>query len=144
MVTVSEILQAKGGEVVTMVADESVLNAARLMNERGIGGIVITEGDEIVGIFTERDILRRVVAEQRDPASVRLRDVMTSPVITCRPDATLEQCSTLFMERRVRHVPVLGAQGLCGIVTAGDILAQQVREQQDTIQFLNSYVFDIR
>jgi IMP dehydrogenase len=79
MATVKDILAAKGTEVVSMVAEESVMNAARLMNERGIGGVVVTEREEIVGIFTERDILRRVVAEQRDPARTVLRDVMTEP-----------------------------------------------------------------
>lgn len=144
MVTVKEILENKGSDVVTMVAEESVLNAARLMNERSIGGVVVLDAGQMVGIFTERDILRRVVAEQLDPAGTTLRQVMTAPVITCRPEATLEQCVALITDRRVRHLPVLGEQGLCGIVTSGDILAHQVRDQQDTIQFLNSYVFDIR
>lgn len=144
MVTVKEILERKGSAVVTMVADESVVNAARLMNERGIGGIVVTDGGAMAGIFTERDVLRRVVAERLDPAETRLRDVMTAPVITCRPTDTLEQCVATITERRVRHLPVVGDEGLCGIVTSGDILAHQVREQQDTIQFLNSYVFDLR
>ncbi len=144
MVTVKEILETKGREVVTMVAAESVLNAARLMNERGIGGVVVLEEGALVGIFTERDVLRRVVAEQRDPAKTALRDVMSAPVISCRPEATIEQCGALITERRVRHLPVVGDHGLEGIVTSGDILAHRVRDQQDTIQFLHSYVFDIR
>ena len=103
MATVKEILAKKGGDVVTLVAAESVLNAARIMNERGIGGVVVTEDGSMVGIFTERDVLRRVVAEQRDPATTTLRDVMTTPVVQCQPETKLEQCTALMTEKRIRH-----------------------------------------
>lgn len=144
MATVKDILARKGDAVVTMVAQESVLNAARLMNERGIGGVVVLDGNKMAGIFTERDILRRVVAEQRDLARTTLRDVMTSPVITCRPEATIEECMGLVTTKRIRHIPVTQDDELCGLITSGDILAFQVREQQDTIQYLHSYVHDVR
>lgn len=144
MTKVKDILGGKGRDVVSMVADESVLNAARLMNERGIGGVVVTDGGDVAGIFTERDVLRRVVAEQRDPATTQLRDVMTRPVITCRPEAGIDECVVLITQKRVRHLPVVDDDGLCGIITSGDILAYQVREQRDTIDFLNSYVFQLR
>jgi len=144
MATVQDILGRKGGEVVSMVADESVLNAARLMNERGIGSVLVTDEGELIGIFTERDVLRRVVAEQRDPAGVTLRAVMTSPVITCRPEAGVEECMALVTEKRVRHLPVMEKGELRGLITSGDLLAHQVQEQRDTIQYLNSYMFDIR
>jgi CBS domain-containing protein len=144
MATVQSILDRKGSQVVTVAPQESVLNAARVMNERGIGGVVVTEKGRVVGIFTERDVLRRVVAEARDPARTLLRDVMTTPVITCRPDAKLDQCRSLMSDRRIRHMPVVRDDELCGILTTGDLLADQVREQQDTIEYLNAYVFDTR
>jgi CBS domain-containing protein len=144
MATVKLILDRKGREVVTMVADESVLNAARLMNERGIGGVVVTDGGKPAGIFTERDVLRRVVAEQRDPAHTPLREVMTSPLISLHAEATLEECMGIFTEKRVRHLPVIDGEELCGIVTSGDILAHQVTEQRDTIEYLHSYVYSPR
>ena len=144
MATVKEILAKKGADVVTLVAAESVLNAARIMNDRGIGGVVVTEDGSMVGIFTERDILRRVVAEQRDPATTTLRDVMTTPVVQCQPDTKLEQCTALMTEKRIRHLPVAGEEGLGGIITSGDILAFQVREQEYTIEHLNHYVYDLR
>lgn len=144
MATVKDILARKGRDVVTMVADDAVLSAARLMNKRGIGGIVVIEDDEVIGIFTERDILRRVVAERRDPTTTLVSDVMTTPVMTCKLEAKLEECMALMTDKRVRHIPVVDADGLCGIVTSGDILAYQVSEQADTIQYLHSYVFDLR
>jgi CBS domain-containing protein len=144
MATVKDILAKKGRTVVTIVPDDSVFTAARLMNQKGIGGVVVVEDDEVVGVFTERDVLRRVVAERRDPAKTPIRDVMTAPVITCRPEAGLEECRALITDKRVRHLPVVDADGLCGIVTSGDLLAHQAAEQADTIQYLNSYMFDIR
>lgn len=144
MGTVKDILAKKGKSVVTLVADESVLNAARIMNERGIGGIVVTENDDMVGIFTERDILRRVVAERRDPGTTMLRDVMTKPVIYCPPDAKLDELTALMTEERIRHLPVMDEGKVCGIITTGDILAFQVREQAFTIEHLHKYVYDLR
>jgi len=142
--TVQDIVGPKGRSVVSIVADDSVLTAARLMNNRGIGCVVVLEDDELVGIFTERDILRRLVAERRDPATTTIREVMTAPVITCRPEAKIEECAALITERRIRHIPVIDDDGLCGMITSGDILAHQVGEQADTIQYLNNYMFDIR
>ncbi len=144
MATVPDILTKKGTSVVSLVSAESVLTASRIMNDRGIGGIVVTENDQMAGIFTERDILRRVVAEQRDPAATALRDVMTTPVVHCSPDAPLEEVTALMTEKRIRHLPVMDDGGLCGIITTGDILAYQVREQAYTIQHLNNYVHDMR
>jgi CBS domain-containing protein len=144
MPSVHDILDKKGREVVTVDAAATVLQAARRMNERGIGGLVVVEGGRLVGIFTERDVLRRVVAEGRDPARTAVREVMTAPVLRCRPDAPLEECRAMMTDRRIRHLPVVEQDELRGIITTGDLLAHQVREQQDKIEFLNSYVFDIR
>jgi len=144
MAKVKDILALKGPDVVTMVADDAVVTAARLMNSRSIGGIVVLDDDEVVGIFTERDVMRRVVAERRDPVTTVIRDVMTTPVITCRPEAKIDECIALITEKRVRHIPVVDDSGHCGIITSGDILAYQVEEQADTIEHLNRYVFDTR
>ncbi len=144
MATVQDILNRKGRSVGSLVSAESVLTASRIMNDRGIGGIVVTENDRMAGIFTERDILRRVVAEQRDPVSTPLRDVMTAPVVHCLPDAQLEELTALMTEKRIRHLPVMDDNELCGIITTGDILAYEVREQAYKIKHLNNYVYDMR
>lgn len=144
MPTAESILDRKGRDVVSMVAEESVLNAAHLMNEKGIGGIVVTDAAGIAGMFTERDILRRVVTEKRNPATTTLREVMTAPVVSCRPDTKLEECGAIMTAKRIRHLPVADENGLAGIVTSGDILAFQVEDQEATIQHLNSYIFNVR
>jgi CBS domain-containing protein len=142
--TVSDILGRKGDLVVTVPASASVLEAAQVMNEHGIGGVVVTDEGEMVGVFTERDILRRVVASYKDPSQTLLRDVLTYPIVTVRPDTSLEGCRGLITQKRIRHIPVVGDFGLCGIITSGDILAFQMEEQKDTIEHLSSYVFDLR
>jgi len=144
MATVQHILELKGASVVSMPAAESVFNAAHVMNERGIGCVSVTDDGARVGIFTERDVLRRVVAERRDPANTLLRDVMTSPVVTCSAEASLEACQAVITEKRIRHLPVVDASGLVGIITSGDIMANQVLDQEAMIQHLNSYIFNVR
>ncbi len=142
MSSVTQILATKGRQVTSMESTESVLDAARLMNEKGIGGVPVTESGGIVGIFTERDILRRVVAECRDPATTTLREVMSERVVTCQPETTLDECVSVMTVKRIRHLPVVSDEGLCGIITAGDLLAFQVKDQAATIRYLKSYTFD--
>jgi len=144
MATVQAILLKKGREVITVAAHRTVLDAARLMNERGIGGLVVTDSDRLLGIFTERDILRRVVAAGRDPSGTPIRDVMTTPVACCRPETSIQECRSVMTAKRIRHLPVVDDDGLCGIVTSGDVMAYRVEEHEDTIRYLESYVFGTR
>jgi CBS domain-containing protein len=144
MATVRDLLARKHGEVISISPTDTALHAAQTMNQHGIGGLVVLEGGTLLGVFTERDILRRVVAAGRDPASTPVREVMTSPVITCLPDTSIEECGAIMSKRRIRHLPVTDDRGLVGLVTSGDLLAFQVAEQTATIQYLNSYMFDVR
>ena len=144
MATVRDVLAGKGRETVTLPRTATVLEAARVMDARGIGCIVVAEGRTLEGIFTERDVLRRVVAAGRDPATTLLGDVMTTRLMTCTSAASLDECANVMSERGFRHLPVLDEQGLCGVVSSRDVLASRVAEQQTTIEHLNSYVFDLR
>jgi len=144
MATVREILARKGSEVLTVAPESSVLEAAQLMNTRGIGAVPVLEAGALVGIFTERDLMRRVVAETLPPGTTLIRQVMTPDPLTARPETTVEDCGALMTARRIRHLPVLGPGGLIGIITIGDLLAFQVAEQATTIAHLNSYVYDVR
>jgi CBS domain-containing protein len=144
MSTVQSVLAKKGGQVVTIGAADTALVAATLMNERGIGGLVVLDGGRVAGMFTERDILRRVVAMRRDPATTPVREVMTSPVAYCRLETTLDECRAVMTDKRIRHLPVVDEKGVCGIVTIGDLMAHDVTDQQATIQYLNEYIFGVR
>ena len=144
MATLRDLLAIKGHELVAVHPGDSVLHAANLMNERNIGGVVVLEGDQLAGIFTERDVLRRVVAPGLDPATTAVAAVMTTPVIICKPELSIDDCAALMTTRSVRHLPVRDASGLTGMVTMRDLLAHQVSEQQATIAQMNSYLFDLR
>jgi len=144
MATVRDLLARKLGEVISISPADSVLHAAQSMNQHGIGGLVVMDRGTLVGVFTERDILRRVVAAERNPATTKVQEVMTTPVVTCLPETSVEECGAILSGRRIRHLPVTDDRGLVGLVTSGDLLAFQVTEQIATIQFLNSYMFDVR
>jgi CBS domain-containing protein len=144
MPAVRDILARKGTLVVTAAPDATVLEAARLMNLRGIGAVLVMEGAILRGIFTERDLMVRVVAEQRDPATTVVGDVMSRRLVTARAETTVEECATLMTQQRIRHLPVLAGDDLAGVVTIGDLLAYQIAEQEMTITQLNSYLYDIR
>ena len=144
MATVQSILAKKGSDIISVAPGETVLKAAQLMNERGIGGLVVTEGKRLSGIFTERDILRRVVAQRRDPTTTKVADVMTTPVTACGPDTPIDDCAAMMTAKRIRHLPVVGDTGLVGVITIGDVLAYQVSEQQATIDYMHHFMFDLR
>ena len=144
MATVRDILSRKGTDVVSVPPTATVLDAARRMNERGIGGVVVLADGVLVGIFTERDVLRRVVVPMRPPGGTTVAEVMTTPVTTCGSATPIEQCAELMTGRRIRHLPVMDDGVLSGIVTIGDLLAFQVRDQEATIQYMNNLVYDVR
>jgi len=140
MPTAQSILDRKGSEVATVARSATVLEAAKLMNHRRIGALVVTEGERAVGIFTERDILCRVVAEGRNAASTPVEKVMTSPMACCRRDTKLSDCRAIMTSKRVRHLPVVEEGKLFGLISSGDILASEVVEQQIAIEYLHDYL----
>jgi IMP dehydrogenase len=144
MATIRDILNRKGAAVIAVPPATTVLDAAQLMNDRGIGAVLVTEGPALAGIFTERDLMRRVVATRRDPATTPVSQVMTASLVTISTTATVEECASLMTARRIRHLPVLDGETLTGVVTIGDLMAFQVDEQASTIAQLNSYVYDNR
>jgi len=144
MPNAESILEKKGGDVATVDRKTTVLDAAKTMNQRHIGAVVVTEGDRVVGIFTERDILNRVVAAGKDPMITLLGEVMTSPMACCRRDTRLAECKTVMSQKRIRHLPVVEDGKLYGMISAGDILASEVADQQATIEYLHEYLYGRR
>jgi CBS domain-containing protein len=145
MAVVRDLLARKGTDVVSIAPSATVLEAAKLMNDRGVGGVVVVDADgALLGIFTERDILRRVVAAGRSPDTTGVSEVFTREIVTCAPDTHVDECATIMSTRRVRHLPVVDARGLHGVVTIGDVLAHRLSDQETTIQHLHSYVYDVR
>jgi CBS domain-containing protein len=142
MATAHDVLAAKGASLHTVDAHMSVLDATQLMNQHKIGAVVVTDSGRVSGMFTERDVLTRVVAEQRNPAEVSVGQVMTRDVICCEPDTDLDEVSAIMKERRVRHLPVCGPGGtVVGLISIGDVNAHYASNQTQTIHFLSEYVY---
>jgi CBS domain-containing protein len=141
MATVRDILTGRSTPVAQVSEQQSVLEAAQLMKTNRIGCVVVTQADKVVGIFTERDILVRVVAEGLNPADVPVLRVMSSPVACCTPETTMDECIANITTKRHRHLPVVENGRLVGMISAGDLLARQVREHQTTIMYLKEYMY---
>ncbi len=142
MATIREILAKKGTQVFTIGKGATVLDAAVVMNEHRIGALVVIDEGRVVGMFTERDVLRRVVGERRDPAETLVADVMTLEVLCCTPETTLEEVRGVMKNRRIRHLPVVdGERCLQGLVSIGDLNAHEATSQEQTIHLLHEYLY---
>ncbi len=140
MATAEQLTAIKGGAIASLPPQATVLEAAQLMNDRHIGSVLVTEGNQLVGIFTERDVLRRVVAEQRDPATTTVADVMTSPVACATPHTTLDEIRTVMRDKRIRHVPVVNGGAVLGMISIGDLNKAEHDGQVETIRYLEQYM----
>ncbi len=142
MASVKELLSVKGPRLVSIGPDATVHNAAVVMGEHRIGGLIIMDGERVVGMFTERDVLHRVVAEQRDPATTKVGDVMSTEIVCCTPETDIEEVRSAFKNRRIRHLPVVdGQQKVVGLVSIGDLNAYLSAAQEQTIHLLNEYLY---
>lgn len=142
MASVQAIVSRKGSQVLTVRPETSVLDASKLMNEHKIGALIVLDGDRVRGMFTERDVLRRVVAEQRDPAATTVQEVMTEKVVTCSPEIEVDHARNIFMEKRIRHLPVLDeGERLVGMISIGDLNAWELTGQEIKIAALEEYLY---
>lgn len=142
MALVREILAKKGSQVLTIGKEATVLEAAMLMNEHRVGALVVMDQGRCVGMFTERDVLRRVVGERRDPFSTPIAEVMTTEVVCCTPQTTVEEARGAMMNRRIRHLPVMDGENLLvGLISIGDLNAHQTTSQEQTIHLLHEYLY---
>lgn len=140
MAIAEHLLAIKGGAIASLGPGATVLDAARLMNDRHIGSVVIVDDDRIVGIFTERDVMRRIVAEQRDPASTPIAEVMTSPVACGALHTTLNELRSVMRKRKIRHIPIVDGHEVRGMISIGDLNQAEHDVQEQTIQYLEQYM----
>ena len=142
MPTVANILSNKSPAVHITSPAATVLAAVQKMNEHGIGALVVIDGERVVGMFSERDVLRRVISDERSPNEIRVEEVMTAEVVCCGPKEELDELQTVMKNRRIRHVPVCDDDGaLIGLVSMGDLNAYDASNREATIHFLNDYIY---
>jgi CBS domain-containing protein len=127
-------------ETATVDRLSSVKEAARLMSERHIGALPVLEGERLVGIFTERDVLNRIVAAGKDPESTPVGEVMSTGLVVAETNESYETCMARMQQAHVRHVIVLDRGRLAGIVSLRDLLAADIDEKAEAITLLNAYV----
>ena len=146
MKTVASILKSKDSSVVhTIGPNASVFEAIKLMSEKNVGALVVMNGDQVVGIVSERDYARKIVLLARSSKDTPLRDVMNSPVTCVRPHQTNDECMALMTEKRFRHLPVLGDDDrLIGLISIGDLVKDIISEQQFIIEQLEHYITGAR
>lgn len=141
MPTVADVLGVKGGQVHSVSPATGVLDAIRKMNQHKIGALLVTQGSQVTGIFTERDVLRRVIGEERQPAQCTVGEVMTEDVICCRPETDLDEVAAIMQQKKIRHIPVCDEDGLHGMISIGDLNAYHASTQEAQITFLNEYIY---
>lgn len=140
MTTVRKLLQKKGREVWTTSPDASVFSALQLMAEKNIGALVVLDGAEPAGMFSERDYARKVVLKGKASREIPIREVMTPHPYTVSPDQTLAECMALMTEKHVRHLPVIEEGRLAGIISIGDVVKEIIAEQSAVIDHLTGYI----
>jgi CBS domain-containing protein len=142
MPTVRDVLAVKGEQVHSVSPTTTVLETIQRMNQHKIGAVLVMLGEQVVGIFTERDVLRRVAGEERSPRDVTVGEVMTQDIICCEPETDLEEVATIMKQRKIRHIPVCGNdRKVHGMVSIGDLNAYHATNQEAQIHFLNEYIY---
>lgn len=140
MARVSDILRGKGSDVLEIEASATVFEALEKLVERNVGSILVTEGGEVVGIMTERDYLRKIAIKGRTSHDTLVREIMTSPLVYVTPQTTVEETMAIMTDRRIRHLPVVENDDVVGILSIGDVVKYQSREQSFQIQYLTDYI----
>lgn len=137
---VKHLLEEKGGDVATIAPEAPVLDAIRLMAERGIGALVVMRGDTLAGIVTERDYARKVILKGRSSRETPVSEIMSPAPTTVSPSTTVDECMRLCTELRVRHLPTVDDNKLVGIVSIGDLVKAVIDDQAAEIDHLQRYI----
>lgn len=140
MRTVRQLLAEKPAEVFTVAPDAPVIEAIRLMAEKGVGAVLVMRGEELVGILSERDYARKIVLKGRSSADTAISAIMTADVITVVPDTSVPACMRMMTELRIRHLPVVENGRLVGLVSIGDLVKAVMADQQEQLEQLQRYI----
>ena len=137
---VRHLLEAKAPEVFAIGPDAPVIDAIRLMAEKGIGAVVVMQAGRLAGILSERDYARKIVLQGRSSRDTPVRDIMTANVVTVRLDDSVDHCMQLVTDKRIRHLPVLERDAVLGVVSIGDLVRAVSEDQQLEIDPLQRYI----
>ena len=138
--TVRQLLDRKSSGIYSIRPDASVLEALELMAREDISSVLVSEGDELKGIFTERDYARKVILKGRSSADTPVREIMSASVLTVAPGDSVNHCMQLVTDKRVRHLPVVDAGRVIGVVSIGDLVKAVIEQQRQELDQLQQYI----
>lgn len=140
MTTIADILKNKGNEVHQIAPSATVFDAIKMMVGKKVGSLIVTSGDEILGIITERDYLTRIAIEGRTSRDTPVKDVMSNKLVCVNPQSDVEECMAIMTGKRIRHLPVIDNGKLVGLVSIGDMVKRLARERKYEIKYLTDYI----
>lgn len=138
--TVNRILESKGSDVWTVSPNDTVLDALKTMAERGVGALVVVDGEAVVGMFSERDYARKVVLKGKASKDTPVREIMSSKVYYVQPSQRIEECMALMTDKTIRHLPVIFEDRLVGLISIGDVVKAMISEQEFIIDQLEQFI----
>lgn len=140
MHSIRDILREKGTKVQSIDPNENVYEALRQMDEHGIGALLVMEGNQPIGLFSERDYARKLALRGLRSRETAVRTIMSSPLLTISPDASVQEALSIMTEKFIRHLPVIDGSGVIGMVSIGDLVKAVIQDQQSLIEQLESYL----
>lgn len=140
MKLVKHLLDSKGRGIISIGPDASVLDAIKLMADKLVGSLLVMQGDELIGIVTERDYARKVIIKGRSSQSTKVNEIMTADVFSATSDKTVNECMTVMTERKIRHLPIIDDGAVTGIISIGDLVEAIISDQQAEIEQLEQYI----
>ena len=140
MKLVQHLLERKGGGVITIDENASVIDAIGLMADHSIGSLLIMEGQRLKGIVTERDYARKVILKGRSSETTPVGEIMSTDLVTATPAQTVNDCMTLMTEKRIRHLPIVAGDSVVGMISIGDLVQAIISDQQEAIEQLENYI----
>lgn len=136
----TQLLAGKDPIVWTVSPESSVLDAIKLMGEKEIGALLVTESNKLIGIISERDYARKVILKGKESHNTPISDIMTANVVSVGPSESIDSCMTLMTRHKIRHLPVIENGRIVGVLSIGDLIKAIIAEQSDTIAHLEGYI----
>jgi len=140
MGTIQPLLEKKGNAVFAVGPNDSVSDALRRMAEFDVGALIVIDGEELVGIVTERDYARKVYLKGRASPTIQVKDIMTTKVFYVQPDQSVEECMAIMTKKKIRHLPVLSGERLIGVISIGDLVESIITNQKFMIEQLEHFI----
>ena len=139
-ISLNQYLRLKPRNVISISPDVNVIEALKLMAKENIGAVMVLQGDNLVGILSERDYARKVVLEGKTSSSTKVSEIMTTKVITVEESQKVDDCMNIMTENHIRHLPVISGGKVLGLISIGDVLKQVMQQQKDLIEQLEAYI----